>query len=457
MITKEELIATGADKLATILLSLYQNNIYLQEQLDIIFAGLNKDPQKIVDRIKKKISSFKQITKFFDYREADTLASNLDQLRLRIVEDLFQKSSQQALNLLLPFLDLQEKIFAHVDDSNGAVGDVFIEACADLGTICKHVPMPIANLAELIFTRFMSDQYGIYDGLILNFKDVLREDGLKLLQKRFEQSLNTSHIGREIYALKDIADCQKDADAYIRACTLTGKLSDRNYLEISKRLIEHERIKEALQWLDKVDRSNYGCQQELYHLKIHALESDEDYQGAQAERFTWFKVNFSADVYQDILGHAEPTFRKSFREEAIQKAFQLSDPHTALSFLIETNELEESAKLVRLKIDSLDGNQYYTLRPAASLLQDLDPFAATLLHRKMIQSILESAKSKYYHHAAKELVICRVLVPRIKEWENHPPHDEYLLALQQAHKRKVSFWAAYQSAIQSQASKKDRD
>ena len=61
MITEEQLITAGVDKLSKILLSLYTNNPNLQKQLDIIFAGLDENPKKLISAIKKEISSFETL------------------------------------------------------------------------------------------------------------------------------------------------------------------------------------------------------------------------------------------------------------------------------------------------------------------------------------------------------------------------------------------------------------
>jgi hypothetical protein len=431
----------------------------LQDQLDTIFAGLDKNPNKLVAMIEKEIASLNRATQFINYYEAQELDEyTLDQLRLSITNDVFSKSPQQAVYLMRSFLDLHENILEHVDDDNGGIGDVFIAACVDLGEICKHVQMPITDLVDLVFTMYMSgSDYGIYDELISNFQEALQETGLKLLQEKFEQSFNTDNAWEVSPALKHIADCQKDVDYYIRACSLASNLSNHDYIEISKRLIEHERGKEALEWLDKVDISYYGYEADWYSLRIQAFELNKDYELAQKERLAWFKVNLDPQVYQEILKRTEPAFQETFRQETIQRAFQSPNPHTGLSFLIGIKELEESEKFVCLKIDDLNGASAYTLRPIADLLQKTNhPLGATLLYRTLIHPILGAAKSACYNDAAEDLVACVLLAPQITEWRGHQPHEEYLVTLQQTHKRKISFWPKYQSALENQANKAER-
>ena len=124
-----------------------------------------------------------------------------------------------------------------------------------------------------------------------------------------------------------------------------------------------------------------------------------------------------------------------------------------MSFLVQIQEFEEVAKFVHARFNELNGRQYYTLRPAADLLQNTDPIAATLLYRKMIEPVLDETKSKYYNYAAKDLVTCGVLNSKIANWGTLQNHGEYLKVIETKHKRKISFWSEYKSALQKQTAK----
>lgn len=118
---RELLISTNHEKLVDILLSLHASNHNVQKQLDIIFAGLDEDPQKIVNMIKKEIASLRRSSKFVDYYESDSLADRLNDLRLRIINDLKDKSPKIAFEMMLDFLDLHKNTLERVDDSNAVL------------------------------------------------------------------------------------------------------------------------------------------------------------------------------------------------------------------------------------------------------------------------------------------------------------------------------------------------
>jgi hypothetical protein len=457
MITKEKLIAAGTEKLADILLSLYESNKDIKKQLNVIFAGLDEDPKKIISIIKKEISALKKSTKFVDYYESDNLAERINQLRINIANDLLLKSPNHARELMLEFFNLHKATLNRCDDSNGTISDVFRIACEDLGKICEQISAPDEELVNLVFTKFMNNEYGIYDKIISNFNNALKDSGLELLKAKIEEASNQKNISKIKSGLQEIADCKKDVDAYIKACSFKGDPSDHDYLDIAKRLIEIWRAKEALQCLDKIDiPSNHFWQEDCRKLKIQAFELDGDYEKAQNERIAWFENNLSPDLYGQILKHAKMEFKEPFRKEAINKAFHFQETHTALAFLTQIQEFEEAGNLVKHKINELHGRQYYILRPIAGILCDIDPLAATLLYRKMIEPILEEAKSKYYSYGAKDLVMCNILSLKITNWQSCQNHYEYFKILEEKNKRKFSFWNEYKIALQKKSKKETK-
>lgn len=455
MITKEKLALAGADRLAEIIISLYENNKDIQKQLNTIVAGLDDDPKKLISALKKEIAGLKRSTKFIDYYESTKFADNLDHLRQRISEDLMLKSASDAATLMLSFLDLHKNTLNRVDDSNGEVGGVFRDACENLGQIYAQLEKPIEEIVDLVFNSFVkNNEYAIYDDIIFNFKESLQSQGLLLLKDRIEKTLNLKNTITVQIGLCQIADCRSDPDSYIEACKFASKLSAYNHLEIAKRLIKAWRSKEALEWLDKADIAlTHPWYDDLTELRIEALEIDGNYVQVQKERVEWFNRSLSSKVYGQILSHVKPEFKDAFKKDAIKKAFSYEEPHAALAFLIQAQEFDEAIKLTRLKLDQLDGGQYRLLRQAADIFSKIDALTATLLYREMLEAVVAATRSKYYNYAAKDLVSCDNLSTEITNWEIYENHQAYLEQFKVKHKRKVSFWGEYDIALQKQAQK----
>ena len=446
MTLKEKLSAISAERLATTLVTLYDENPALQKQLDMLFAGLEDKPTKLKRILKKEISSLRRDPRFIDYYQSRSFAGEIDAIRLRIFEDLKSKSPADAFELMEGFLNTHEVTLNRADDSNGDVGEVFREACRDFGEIAKVTSFDALQLAEKIFNKFMNNDYGIYDDIIKDFKESLKNEGLDFLKEK----LLLSDREKKGYAIQQglqiIADCRGDVDDYIKARFLKGEIHGRGCLDVAERLINHWRIKEALEWIEKVNlKENALWRGECHDLRIKALELEGSYDSAQGERLLWFEESLSVKTYEQILKNGDEKFKESFRQDAIKKAFNFSAPHTAVRFLMESQEIEALREIIRLKHDQLYGRDYSLLRPVASLLEEVDPIAASLIYRRMGHPVLEEAKSKYYKYAAKDLVRCEVLSHGIKDWGNIETHEAYFKEFQESHKRKISFWREYES------------
>ncbi len=179
----------------------------------------------------------------------------------------------------------------------------------------------------------MKNDYGIYDEIILHFKNTLGSEGLQQLYTQLNAAKDSNNAGRVSRGLKSIADCRNNVDEYIQACSLNGVPIAHDHLDIAKRLMDHWRAEEALQWLDRMDiPNNHGWEPQRLKLKIQALELNGDYALAQEERITWFEKSLSPELYGEILKHSKDEVKELFKVDAVLKAFTFYEPHTALSF-----------------------------------------------------------------------------------------------------------------------------
>ena len=456
MITREQLLAVDVEKLADMLLTLYANNKDMHKQMDLLFAGLHADDIELVATIKKELSSLKRSSSYVDYYESGSLANRIDELRLSIVGDLRKKSPEKAMDMMIKLLDESNHTLERSDDSNGEIQSVFIQATEDCGSIAKFVSRPIQEFIDIVFSLFMNDSYVVGQEIIPAFKDALQQQGLLLLQKRFEDSMHDHEDYKVRNGLRQIADCLDDVDAYIRACACTGALRTHNCIEIARRLIQHNRPQEALNYteiaMNDLDAS-HSWYNDAIAIKIDALELKGDFKAAQDERIAWFLRDLDGKVYDQILQHMKFELHDNFITMALQQAFSFNSTFTAINFLMHIKNLQELSNFISTRLDDINGDNYYILRPAADILRDSYPLAATLLYRKMAQPVLEQAKSKYYDYAAKDLIACQLLSSQIIDWQSYDNHEIYFKNIEEKHKRKPRFWETYKSALQKQAAK----
>ena len=95
---------------------------------------------------------------------------------------------------------------------------------------------------------------------------------------------------------------------------------------------------------------------------------------------------------------------------------------------------------MRERLTALDGRLYEVLRPAAEALEEKFPEAASLLYRRLIESVLERGSSKQYQYAARDLLSCARLAPHLPAPGSIESHAAFVARLQKAHGRKYGFW-----------------
>ena len=331
------------------------------------------------------------------------------------------------------------------------VGDVFRQACRDLGAIAGNaVPDPI-QLADRVFQAVTTNDYGEYDQLIHVIFSALREPGLARLKSRLSSALaerpkTNDHYNSETAALQralqDIADGEGDVDAYMAHESAASRKSPKVAAEIATRLLATGRAEEAhavLEGGSPEPGRPWSIDWELAW--VEALLATDRRDEAQSFRWSCFQHRLDAGHLRAYL-KALPDFEDVLVEEkALDYALTFPDFATALAFFIDWKELRYAARLVLERSAESDGNAYFLLDPAAKALEGKQPLAATLLRRAMIEDTLNGAKYKRYRHAARHMLECQALDPSIEDYATFETHDAFINRIRAKHGRKTSFWS----------------
>jgi hypothetical protein len=201
----------------------------------------------------------------------------------------------------------------------------------------------------------------------------------------------------------------------------------------------------ALTWLDAPrrrfeDEDDTGIGVDLRIAALEALGRRED---AQAVRWRHFERALSAEHLRAYLRRL-PDFEDF---EAEQRALDIAASHRlaalAVGFFIEWRVLDRAERLVRDRLAALDGRLYEVLRPAAEALEEKFPTAASLLYRRMIESVLDRGASKQYPYAARDFASCARLAPRLPASETIESHATFVARLRKVHGRKYGFWGQF--------------
>ena len=157
--------ALGARRLAEILLELGAEDAAVKRRLRLELRA-EAGAEAVAADIGKRLTTLRQARSFVDWPKRRAFVKDLDLQRQLIVEKVADDRPDLALELLWRFMGLAEPVLNRVDDSRGDVGDVFRQACRDLGAVAlKASPDPV-RLADRVLAAVTTNDYGEYDRLV---------------------------------------------------------------------------------------------------------------------------------------------------------------------------------------------------------------------------------------------------------------------------------------------------
>jgi hypothetical protein len=420
--------------------------------------------------VRKRLTQIARARSFADWRKVRDLAADLEAQRGAIVNQVAKSNAAEAVELMWRFMDLAEAVHERCDDSNGVIGNVFRDACRDLGPLTQAAkPDPVA-LADRVFAALNENGYGQYDHLIETLSPSLGAKGLDRLKGRFIELSETPverppsekrkvigwGTGGPLYedevkarsrestvrlALREIADAQGDVDAFIDQYDEKTRKVPKIAADIARRLLAANRAEEALRTIEAAEHRRTGWPDfDWEEARIDALDALGRGDEAQAARWSCFERALSAQHLRAYLKRLPDFDDVEAEERALDYAERYNSLLQALGFLVSWPALDRAARLVIERAAEIDGDHYQILAPAADALTAKYPLAATLVLRAMIAFTLTKARSSRYRHAARHFVECESLASAMKEFGAFETHAAYAVRLKAEHGRKSGFW-----------------
>jgi hypothetical protein len=472
----ENLAALGAERLAGLLLELAKGDAATKRQLRLELAS-RAGGDDVAAEIRKRLATIAKARSFVDWHKVRPLAKDLEAQRAAIMKHVAPTRPADALDLLWRLLEMAPSIYERCDDSNGTIGDIMSKALHNLGEVAPAANPGPEKLAERVFSGVSDNGYAQFDGLIEVMAEALGKAGLGLLKAKFEAlssapparvkagerrvvAISTRgpiyeddfardhHVRMVRSALTDIADALGDVDGYAAHFSGSERTNPAIAADIAARLLTAGRAKEAMAALAKAD-PDFGKGRrwpDWEQVRIDTLEALGRSAEAQDERWAIFERDLNADYLADYLKRLPDFNDEEAESRALAHARAYAGIHQALAFLVNwPNQVMAhavAADLILERHGELDGDHYWLLTPAADLLDQRYPLAATLMLRAMVEFALDKARSKRYGHAARHLQSCEYLSKRIDHWAGHPDHTAYLANLKLRHGRKAAFWDA---------------
>jgi hypothetical protein len=261
-----------------------------------------------------------------------------------------------------------------------------------------------------------------------------------------DEMAESSRLSTVRLALMNIADALGDVDAFIAQYDEEARKMPKIAAEIAQRLLSVGRVEEAWQAIEAAEPRQRSRRWNWLDFawedaRIDVLEALGRIEDAQAARWNCFERSLSSVHLRAYLKRLPDFDEIEVEKKALDYAQRSPNVLQALSFLVAWPALDRAASLVLERAEEVDGDHYEILTPAAEALAGKHPLAATMILRTMINFSLKNSRSSRYRHAARHLLDCAGLSPRIKDYRSFEPHDAYEARLRREHGKKSSFWS----------------
>ena len=465
-LTTGKLEELGIGKLAQLVLDEADRNPGFRRQVKAALAGTS-GPEAVAKLIDRRLSGLERARGFVDWDKARSIRDDLRSLIDTIAAELGPTAPELAIDRLLRFIATHEHVFERIDDSSGSVQDVYYQAIETVGELTQKLSgEDIQQLPGKIMASLGESTHGylcdLTETVVPHVPKETLADWDAELAKAIEQR-QTEEADRKpdrwFYSMtsqwedmrQTIASARGDLDLLV-ALEQKKPPHIQDTLGIASQLLDAGRAAEALDWVRRPGRREFGNPQDGVNprqvsMEARILEALNDKPAAQELRWRCFEKSLSVDILREYLKRLPDFEDIEAEDQAYKLASDHAEPELALQFFLDWPRLDLAAQLIVAHRNHLDGRDWHTLPGVAGLLEHEYPLAATILYRALLDNILEQARSKAYSHGAKYL---RQLSLLAKEADKDLPigmidHATYLVDLKKTHARKSGFWGQVSS------------
>lgn len=452
----EKLNNLSKEALIEIIVNVANENSETKKLVSTFMAA--HDPKEMYKTLNKDVTSIKNSKRFISYYEANAFTAQLDSILSKIDDYLTRQAPDLAIKLCKRFIEIDEKLFERIDDSNGCLGSFYHDVFEVLDRAFSFSDESSEAIADYILSIYFNDAYGNRGAIVDCLKLCLTDPVIKALETALPgikspdttPEFNRDHPSwnfdaymqnhRVISIHKNIADKRQDVDRYIELIKLE-RVDDKAICKIAKRLNGAFRSEEAISWLKQISDSSFDSYtRDKLLIEAYMLEGDVQ----QAKTVIWnnFKNSLAVETYFEYLKLADDNEKEHAVKEALQMAKKSQILASGFKFLQDLNEFDAIEELYFAREEEVDGSDYSIYRQLSTELNKQGKsLIATLLRRKLVEDVLTAARSKSYRYAASDLKLASDFAANVSDWKGYSTHTDFLNQLKSQHPRKMSFWS----------------
>lgn len=439
-----------AGDLVTVLLELAKDHEAVQQRLARM--QLADRPDKLASGFKKTLSGWRRSSKFHGYREAGAFGRALDGWLDQVAGELMPKDPAAALSLFEAFIEADRTWFERADDSDGVIGDAVRAACRHWLQAAARCEAQRDAWPERLLQLYQADQYGARDELLRCahlLLDVHAQHGLVAkLESQLSQALDASPHGASLPidvirisgAMSLLAESLRDPDIMVRATLRYSRNPNPVQRQaFARAYLDAGRAADALVWLQDAWGHFDDNRQDLLADALERLGRIEE---SSPIRQRMFERTLSDFCFQRWLEHLPVAKRTEAVAHARRLALQHDDLMAAGILLMQIGD--PAAAEARLLADPgrLDGSRYASLVPLAKAFRAHGcPRGETVVHRALLEGILDRAYARAYGHAARYWARLGEIADSGITLSPLIPHEDFVIEIRARHGRKAAFWA----------------
>ena len=176
-LTRENLIALGAEKLATVVLDEAGRNAPFKKLVAAALAGA-QGPKAVAAVVDRRLAGLERARGFVEWEKRKTFAADIRGTLTTITDELGAADPGMAADRLVRFLTCSEHVFERIDDSSGQIQTIFHDGADALPDLVAR--MPDEDRIELVgrlIPLLAADGYGLIDAAVHGTIPLLSEAG----------------------------------------------------------------------------------------------------------------------------------------------------------------------------------------------------------------------------------------------------------------------------------------